>query len=506
MPRKCDEYKPSRRSNAPMAPASRRHQPRMQIHNLEDIQMAKRSYVFGFEQFKVENCRSKGDHKDSDWLTVAVSTDQNVFPSQKLLLGDNLHAGDEMKQIYAGPFEIDDDALVTVTFFVVNLAHSAAEDQARQADQIAFGIGSAVAAVLASAGALGALATTAKANAILGALFGAVSGVLSGLAGLLGFTPSDPNCNGEILTRSFAFLPGELANRVAFTIGPTIPAETAKSPSECGNDPHSTVTYGVQRTTTPIAQVTSPDGVARVVYRGGVNHIHELRLPPGQRWFETDLTSFFHVPMNAKGDPFAYFTPWDSTARVAYRGTDNHINELFLAPHQPWVDVDLTTFFHVPMNAAGDPHGYITPWDSTARVVYRGTDNHIHELFLAPHQPWVDVDLTAVFTNPAFRTDAAGDPHGYITPWDNTARVVYRGADNHIRELFLVPGNPWVEDDITSFFHVPMNAAGNPFGYGTPSDRTARVVYSGLDNHIHELRLPPGQGWFDADLSALASA
>jgi hypothetical protein len=208
--------------------------------------MAKRPYLFGFEQFKVENCRSRGDHNDSDWLTVTVSSDQNVFPSQTLLLGDNLHAGDQVNQVYAGPFEIDDNALVTVTFFVMNLAHSAAEDQRQQAEQIALGIGSAVLAVLAGAGALGVLTTKAKADEVLGALFGVASGVLGGLAGLLGFTPSDPNCNGEVLTRTFAFQPGELAKRESFTIGPAIPPETAKSPSECGNDPHSTVIYGIR--------------------------------------------------------------------------------------------------------------------------------------------------------------------------------------------------------------------------------------------------------------------
>jgi hypothetical protein len=71
----------------------------------------------GFDQFKVENCRSKGDHNDSDWLTVTVSSDQNVFPSQVLLLGDNLHASDSVNQAYAGPFEIDNNELVTVTVF-----------------------------------------------------------------------------------------------------------------------------------------------------------------------------------------------------------------------------------------------------------------------------------------------------------------------------------------------------------------------------------------------------
>jgi uncharacterized protein with PIN domain len=208
-------------------------------------EMAKRLFMCGFETFKVENCRSKGDHHDSDWLTVTVSSDQNVHPSQTLLLGNNLHIGDPADRAYAGPFEIGDDELVTVTFFVVNLAHSAADDQKRQAEQIALGVGSVVLATLSGIAAFEAFKAKATAQALLAltsGVLGAVSGVLGGLAGILGWAPSDPNCNGEILTRTISFLPGELAQRDPLFIGPSL--ETAKSPSECGNDPHSTVTFG----------------------------------------------------------------------------------------------------------------------------------------------------------------------------------------------------------------------------------------------------------------------
>jgi NAD-dependent oxidoreductase involved in siderophore biosynthesis len=132
---------------------------------------------------------------------------------------------------------------------VVNLAHSAAEDQRRQAEQIALGVGSAVLATLAGVGAFATFksaADLASINGLISGILGAASGVLSGLAGLLGFAPSDPNCNSEVLTRAFGFQPGELAKRASFTFGPTIPPETAKSPSEYGNDPHFTIIYGIR--------------------------------------------------------------------------------------------------------------------------------------------------------------------------------------------------------------------------------------------------------------------
>jgi hypothetical protein len=209
---------------------------------------SKRPLLFGLDQFKVENCRSKGDHNDSDWLTVTVTSGQKVYPSQTLLLGDNLHAGDQVNGIYAGPFWVGDDDLVTVTFYVINLSHSAADDQRRQAEQIALGVGSAVFAVISVAfadAAFFAKGAKAAADSLLSGIFGAASGVLGGLAGLLGFTPSDPFCNGDVVPpRTLTFLPDAFENRFPSSSSPT--SETARSPSECGNDPHSTVIYGVR--------------------------------------------------------------------------------------------------------------------------------------------------------------------------------------------------------------------------------------------------------------------
>jgi hypothetical protein len=44
--------------------------------------------------------------------------------------------------------------------------------------------------------------------------------------------------------------------------------------------------------------------------------------------------------------------------------------------------------------AASDPVGYFTAFDSTARVIYRGHDNHIHELYYTVGGGWGSADLT----------------------------------------------------------------------------------------------------------------
>jgi hypothetical protein len=93
-------------------------------------------------------------------------------------------------------------------------------------------------------------AADAALNTILAGVFSALSGVLGGLAGLFGWKPSDPNCNGAVLGRNFVYHPGELARKGSLSTEPTL--ETAKSPSECGNDPHATVTYGVHSAPFPL--------------------------------------------------------------------------------------------------------------------------------------------------------------------------------------------------------------------------------------------------------------
>jgi hypothetical protein len=64
-------------------------------------------------------------------------------------------------------------------------------------------------------------------------------------------------------------------------------------------------------------------------------------------------------------------------------------------------------------------------------VVYRGTDNHIHELSWDSNG-WHHDDLSVAAPAP----DAAGDPTGYMFNALGTQHVVYRGTDNHIHELW----------------------------------------------------------------------
>ena len=82
--------------------------------------------------------------------------------------------------------------------------------------------------------------------------------------------------------------------------------------------------------------------------------------------------------------------------------------------------------------AAGNPAGYMFDAQGTQHVVYRGSGSHVHELWWNS-SGWHQNDLTnAAGGAPA----AASDPAGYMFNAQNTQHVVYRGSDNHIHELW----------------------------------------------------------------------
>jgi hypothetical protein len=254
----------------------------------------------------------------------------------------------------------------------------------------------------------------------------------------------------------------------------------------------------------PIAYVTHLEGhdTARVIHSGPEAHIHELRLESGGPWKGADLTDQAGGP-GCRDRPMAYLTTFDSVqvARIVYLGTDSHIHELRLEPGARWKKADLTDLAGAS-GANGAPFGYVTPFDSggTARVVYPGADGHIHELRLEPGQSWQKADLTDQTGAPGAR----GAPFAYLTPLNSqgTARVLYAGADGHIHELRLEQGGTWQAADLSAQAQGP-NAAGRPAAYltrfsGAP---TARVLYRADDGHVHELRLEPGSSWKHADLT-----
>ena len=151
-----------------------------------------------------------------------------------------------------------------------------------------------------------------------------------------------------------------------------------------------------------------------------------------------------------------------------------------------WQYGDLSGHVGAP-DALGDPAGYARS-DGTNSVVYRGTNNHIYELYLSGGT-WLFGDLSGNardLSGNVGAPDALGDPAGYARS-DGTNSVVYRGANNHIYELYLSGDPPWKYGDLCLISGAP-DALGDPAGYAC-SDRTNSVVYRGANDHIYELFL-----------------
>jgi len=86
--------------------------------------------------------------------------------------------------------------------------------------------------------------------------------------------------------------------------------------------------------------------------------------------------------------------------------------------------------------AASDPSAYSVATDRTKHVIYRSSDNHLHELWWTDPGPVGQGDL--IPNGPL----AAGDPAAYFMPADGTQHVIYRSGDGHLHELWWTGPGP----------------------------------------------------------------
>jgi hypothetical protein len=254
---------------------------------------------------------------------------------------------------------------------------------------------------------------------------------------------------------------------------------------------------------------------ARVVYRGPDRHLHELSLVSGGNWSDADVTAIAGGP-DVTTALMGYTTTdlggHGPAARVVYRGPDAHVHELSLVSGGNWSHTDLTAIAGGP-EVTASPMGYTTTdlggHGPAARVVYRGPDRHLHELSLVSGGNWSHTDLTAIAGGPG----VTASPMGYTTGLAGqgpAARVVYVGLDNHVHELSLVSGGNWSHTDITAIAGGPDAPFFPIMGYTTnlsSQGRAARVLY--VDHtpdlgHLHELSLVSGGNWSHTDITAIA--
>ncbi|MFI2202427.1 hypothetical protein ACH47Z_16930 [Streptomyces sp. NPDC020192] len=233
-------------------------------------------------------------------------------------------------------------------------------------------------------------------------------------------------------------------------------------------------------------------GEPTVLYRGSDSGIHDLSefesawsdLAPGVL-FAPD------TPPEAAGGPTAvYYWGLDNGMNVVYRSTDDHLCLLSLSRHfGAQYKGDLTAMATGdPPAAVGNPAGdTLGDEEPEQHLVYRDGDGRLHELLgvYTGLVEWRHNDLSTASGAP----NAAGDPAVRSWDVDKALHVVYRGTDDHIHDL--VCNGQWHHEDLSGISGAPQ-AAGDPAVYSWDVDKALHVVYRGTDDHIHEFRLTTG--------------
>jgi hypothetical protein len=215
------------------------------------------------------------------------------------------------------------------------------------------------------------------------------------------------------------------------------------------------------------------------------------------------MTGHIHDIPQVVGRPAGYVNDATGTQHVVYRGDAdfNVINEV------RW---DGTGLHYTNLNLAaggtpagvatgsGDPAADVFRAQGTEHVVYRGFDNHVHELW-KDASGWHHSDLTTVTGAPA----AAGDPAGYVFDAEGSQHVIYRAGNGHLYELWWTATQGWNQGDLTAAAGSP-SAAGDPGAYEFRAEGTQHVVYRTADGHLHEMWWRPGPGNHDGDLTIAA--
>lgn len=179
----------------------------------------------------------------------------------------------------------------------------------------------------------------------------------------------------------------------------------------------------------PSPYVDTARGTNMVPYRGSDGHIHSLYWNTGAVGHD-NLTSAAGSPL-AAGDPFGYYTAHNDSHQIVYRAANGHLYELWCVGTNAVTFWDLSASSGAPPSAS-DSVGYYSPATNTKHIFYRSMDGHLHEISWTPGggNP-MDRNLTLLAQAPL----AVGKPTAYFLAADASHHVVYRGTDNRLHEL-----------------------------------------------------------------------
>lgn len=212
------------------------------------------SYVFSVDSFECRTQRSDNEHSDSDWLTLVVTVIDPITKNARELrtepirLEGAIKAGNIIKGPFETvPFELGEGDAVVVNCLITNLGSSDAEDQFKQAVQVTNKVVDAVAPIAGTV--IGFVFGDPQAGFSIGKeIAGGFDIAVAGLGeafDFLGIHAGPPNCNGEVLSDTFIYQPGQWVQSVN---RPASKNYTGPQGNErCGSPPESTLSFSVQR-------------------------------------------------------------------------------------------------------------------------------------------------------------------------------------------------------------------------------------------------------------------
>jgi hypothetical protein len=176
-------------------------------------------FIFRVNTVEVHTQKSDDDHSDSDWLSFIVSIGNPVTKNVRTFaetphnIAGNAKSGGTFPGASTQPLFVEENELVTITYLVMNLGSSDAEEQFAQAVKVTNKVVQIAAPVIGAA--IGLFLGNPKEGFEVGKKVAVAVGdaidALSDVFDFLGVHFGPPNCNGEVLQDTVVYQPGELA-------------------------------------------------------------------------------------------------------------------------------------------------------------------------------------------------------------------------------------------------------------------------------------------------------
>src|SRR5437667_251881 len=200
----------------------------------------------------------------------------------------------------------------------------------------------------------------------------------------------------------------------------------------------------------------------------------------------------------------AYEWPLSGTIHIAYETGDEHIHEMSLGRKGTWRDDDITRVTGAPELEDAILTGASWQDGHTQQIAYASAMNdnvHIYQLVMYQDHPWSLED-------PMLQPIDAAPADGFALvsyEWKEagTKQLVYSGRDEHIHELSAGVTGLWRHTDLTEVTGAPLADNSLLAAYAWEGGHKKQVVYVDSNHHLFELHISLQESWKHTNLTQL---